>query len=333
MNVALLLLFWNVFEIRIKTYQLIAGLLINFIAFFFVVKFFLETVIFRKIKLLYKVIADAKKSLPGENQQDIILSQSINEIQDDVDQWANQTKQEISSLKSLETYRKKYLGDISHELKTPLFAIQGYLHTLAEGGIYDQKINMKYMRRALKNSERLQYIIEDLELINQLDNNKDILMFQEFDIKKLTDEILQELEVIAQEDGVKLSYKAGADNAYIVFGDREKIRIVISNLVTNSIKYGKPGGLTKLSFYDMDNMILVEISDNGIGIEDKHLKHLFDRFYRVDPSRSRKQGGSGLGLSIVKHIIEAHEGQINVRSTINVGSTFGFTLKKATTQR
>lgn len=292
---------------------------------FLIVGFFLEKYVFRKIKLIYKLIYDSKKDKTIKD----INAESLADVNAKVMEWAESTKQEIATLKSLEEYRKNYVGNISHELKTPIFSIQAYLHTLIEGGLYDENINKDYLQRAADNTERLQNIVEDLDVITKLESGQAELDIKKFDLRELVRDIFLDLKAIAKKKRITLQLKEGASQSFFVLADREAIRQVFTNLIINSIKYGKEGGMTKVSFYDMETEILTEVSDNGIGIEDKHLKHVFDRFYRVDSSRSRKQGGSGLGLSIVKHIIEAHDQNINVRSTHNVGSTFGFTLKKA----
>jgi len=253
---------------------------------------------------------------------------TLEQVNESVSNWAIEREKEISGLKELENYRKNFVGDISHELKTPIFAIQGFLHTLLDGGLYDEKINSKYLKRAAKNTERLQLIVEDLEMINSLESEATNLEIESFNLKDLAKEVIDEIEVLASEKGIEVLFKSGADGEYTVSADREKIRQVLVNLISNSIKYGVENGLTKISFYDMDERILVEIADNGIGIDDKHHKYLFDRFYRAEKSRARNIGGSGLGLSIVKHILEAHGETITVRSTLDLGSTFGFTLKK-----
>jgi len=296
-------------------------LIVNFL----IVRFYLEKYVFRKIKLIYKLILDSKK----EKGNFDLSQESLEDVNTKVMEWAENTKREIASLKSLEEYRKNYVGNISHELKTPIFSIQAYLHTLLEGGLYDENINMDYLRRAADNTDRLQNIIEDLEIITKLESGKAELDIKRFDIKELVGDIFLDVKAMAKKKKITLAFKDGDTQSFFVLADRETIRQVLINLIVNSIKYGREGGTTKVSFYDLDTEILTEVSDNGIGIEEKHLKHVFDRFYRVDSSRSRKQGGSGLGLSIVKHIIEAHDQAINVRSTINIGSTFGFTLKRA----
>lgn len=294
---------------------------------YFVNIFFLEKYIYRKVKLIYKIIHKSKVS--ALDDKDIKLSENILErVEDEVSKWMDTHHKEIQTLKNLEKYRRNFLGNISHELKTPIFSIQGYIHTLLDGGLQDEKINYDYLERAANNVERLQTIVEDLEIIARLENETMVLDIQNFDIKALVLETIEDLEMTANAKTIKLSLKEGAEKNFIVTGDRENIRQVLTNLIVNSIKYGKEDGRTKVGFYDMNDYILVEVSDNGLGIENKHLNHVFDRFYRVDKSRSRNQGGSGLGLSIVKHIIEAHKQTITVRSTKGVGSTFGFTLAK-----
>jgi len=299
--------------------------ILSFIISYCVIRILFESFVFRKIKLIYKVITKSKDSLSSiSDGKDTTLEQ----VNESVSNWAIEREKEISGLKELENYRKNFVGDISHELKTPLFAIQGFLHTLLDGGLYDENINSKYLHRAAKNAERLQLIIEDLEMINSLESESLNLEIESFNLKELAEEVIEEIEVLASEKGIEVLFKTGADKGFIVSADREKIRQVLVNLISNSIKYGTENGKTKISFYDMDESILIEVSDNGIGIEDHHLKYLFDRFYRADKSRARAIGGSGLGLSIVKHILEAHGHSITVRSTLDIGSTFGFTLKK-----
>ncbi len=301
--------------------------LISLISTYVVVRFFFETFIFRKIKLIYKVINQSKRSM-SQNAPFSISEVSFDQVNEEVEEWAKKKESEIEYLTGLESYRRNYLGNISHELKTPIFTITGYLHTLIDGGLYDENINKKYLRRAISNVERLQNIVEDLEVINKLESGAVELDLVKFDLKSLTTEVINDLTMLAADKEITITLKEGASKAFYVEADRENIRQVLNNLVSNSIKYGNEGGTTKIAFYDMADKVLIEVSDDGIGIEEQHLKHLFDRFYRVDSSRSRAQGGSGLGLSIVKHIIEAHQQSINVRSTVGVGSTFGFTLKK-----
>ncbi|MCB0568261.1 MAG: sensor histidine kinase [Phaeodactylibacter sp.] len=291
--------------------------------------FYLRKYIYRKIKVIYKTIHKQKLSPQEKNRSINVRANIIDEVEKQVSEWAEQQHEEIERYKAWAEYRRNFVGDISHELKTPIFNIQGYLHTLLDGAMNDTSVNMKFLSKAAKNLERLHIIVEDLEAISRLESGELILELQAFDIKKLCEEVFEELEIKAAQRNITLEFKEGASQNYRVLADRESIRQVLANLVNNSIKYGMENGRTRVGFYDMDKNILIEVADNGIGIPKKHLDHVFDRFYRVDKSRSREAGGSGLGLSIVKHIIEAHKQTINVRSTPNLGSTFGFTLQKA----
>ena len=289
----------------------------------------LDHYIYRKIKLIYKTIHSQK--VPHEVKREGIDPDRpvIDDVEQEVAEWAENQQEQIDQYERFAEYRRRYVGDISHELKTPIFNIQGYLHTLMDHGYDDKKITKSFIKKAAKNVERLQTIVEDLSAIGRLESGD--LMFdpEPFDIKELAQEVIEEVDLKAREVGITLGFKSGADTGFLVEADRESIRQVLVNLVTNSIKYGNQGGATRFGFYDMDTYILCEVSDNGIGIPEKHLPHVFDRFYRVDKSRSRLKGGSGLGLSIVKHIMEAHQQTINVRSTAGLGSTFGITLEKA----
>lgn len=329
---ALTLIFLGGFKIYLdNNWSVVVVLAILPLVGYFFIKYVLDQFIFRKIKLIYKIISKTKSGRSSNVSVDNLLrASSLDKVNKEVSRWAIETEQEIKSLKKLESYRRNYVGNISHELKTPIFTIQGYLHTLLDGGMYDESVNRKYLERAAANIERLQNIVDDLEVINKLESGGVAFDISNFDIKELAIEVFRDLELIAKKANIELNFKDGAKSPFIVKADRESIRQVLVNLITNSIKYGKEEGYTYISFYDMADKVLVEISDNGIGIDENHLSHLFDRFYRVDPSRSRSQGGSGLGLSIVKHIVEGHEQNINVRSSTGIGSTFGFTLQKGT---
>ena len=317
----------NLIEFQRWVFFVFGGL--SFFAAFFVFRFYLKKYIYRKIKVIYKSIHRQKLSSTQKKDEIDMNADIMQEVEKEVEAWADSQEKEIQQLKTWQEYRRKFLGDISHELKTPIFNIQGFLETLLDGGLEDESINRNYIARAAKNVERLNTIVEDLETISRLESGTLILDMQAFDIKALVGEVFEDLEFKANEAHINLIFKQGADKSYQVVADREYIRQVLMNLLNNSIKYGNKNGTTKVSFYDMDKNILLEVADSGIGIPEKHLKHVFDRFYRVDKSRSREQGGSGLGLSIVKHIMEAHQQTINVRSTIGLGSTFGFTLEKA----
>ena len=298
--------------------------LLTLAACFLISRFLINEFIYRRIKVIYKNISDAKKN----DDQSLSIGDTLEDVENDVSDWAANKNKEIETLKELEEYRRNYIGNVSHELKTPIFNIQGFLHTLIDGGIDDPSVNMAYLQKAARNVERLSSIVQDLDNISKLESGKLTLDLQTFDIQNLVIEVFEDMELKAKTKNIKLSFKEGANHGYRVRADKEQIRQVLTNLLGNSIKYGKQNGQTKISFYDMDKIVLIEVSDNGIGISRHHLKHLFDRFYRVDKSRSRDVGGTGLGLSIVKHIVEAHNQSVHVRSTEGVGSTFGFTLEK-----
>ena len=327
---ALLAMLWKEFEIFAISWASIGLLFASVFVVVFLANYqFIRYYIFRRIKLIYKIIHRHK--LPSDfkaGKLDMSKNILVN-VEKEVDEWAEQNDRDIEELERLATYRRRFIGDVSHELKTPIFNIQGFIHTLLDGAIHDPEVNMQYLQRAAKNVDRLQAIVEDLETINKLESGQMILDLREFDIHDLADEVYADLEMRARERNIRLTYKEGANQHFRVRADKESIRQVLINLVHNSIKYGKEGGVTKISFYDVESYILVEISDNGIGIDPDHLNHVFDRFFRADKHRSREAGGTGLGLSIVKHIIEAHKQTINVRSTQGQGSTFGFTLEKA----
>jgi len=301
----------------------------TFILSFLLFQFTVERFIYRKIKLIYKNIHQLKLKKGQKPKSVDINTDIISEVNKDVEAWAKDQKEEIEYLKNLENYRREFLGNVSHELKTPIFNIQGYIMTLLEGGLEDEKINRTYLERAEKSVERMVNIVEDLEIITQFESGQLILHKEKFDIVELARDTMSGVQYSAEKNNVKLVFKDLYDKPIYVKADKESIQKVISNLLVNSIKYSKQVGETKISFYDMDENILIEVSDNGIGIQQEHLPRLFERFYRVDRSRSREIGGTGLGLSIVKHIIEAHNQTINVRSTAGIGTTFGFTLSKS----
>jgi two-component system phosphate regulon sensor histidine kinase PhoR len=290
---------------------------------------FVKHYIYRRIKLIYKIIHRHKGAGKLSVKKGSLPADKLDEVEKEVHEWAEAREREVEEMEKLAAYRRRFIGDVSHELKTPIFNIQGFIYTLLDGAIHDPNIAVNYLERAAKNVERLEAIVQDLETIDKLESGQMLLDIREFDIRALTDEVFADLERKAAERNIRLCYKEGAAQHFRVRADKEAIRQVLINLVDNSIKYGREGGTTKVSFYDMDTHILLEVSDNGIGIDAKDLPHVFDRFYRVDKSRSREAGGTGLGLSIVKHIVEAHKQTIHVRSNFGQGSTFGLTLEKA----
>lgn len=296
---------------------------------YLVLRYALERFIYNRIKLVYKTIH--RQKLNKDNKRDQLSSihgDIIGKVNEEVENWANDRKEEIDALKKMEVYRREFLGNVSHELKTPLFNLQGFILTLMDGGIHDANINIDFLGKSQKNIERMITIVEDLEVISRLETGEATPLLSNFSITMLVRDVIDLLEPQAAERNIKLMFAAEYNDTMIVRADKEKIRTVLTNLILNSVKYGSPGGRTKISFYDMDENYLIEISDNGVGIEEKHISRLFERFYRVDKHRSRAEGGSGLGLAIVKHIIEAHNQTINVRSAPGIGSTFSFTLQK-----
>jgi len=228
----------------------------------------------------------------------------------------------------LEAYRREFVGNVSHELKTPIFNIQGYILTLLDGGLQDETINLDYLTRASKSVERMISIIEDLDAISQMETGELSLYFEKFDIVALVYELFLGMEMKASSRKINLKFAENYSRAINVSADKNHIRQVITNLIVNSIKYGKNDGTTQVKFTDLYQHVVIEISDNGMGIAKHHLPRIFERFYRVDKGRSRDHGGTGLGLAIVKHIIEAHNQTIDVKSTEGEGTTFIFTLKK-----
>jgi len=303
--------------------------LIAALANYLVFRYFVTIYLQRKIKLIYKTIRAEK--LPASEKRKPFQAQApiFEEIESEVANWVEEQRLEMERQRVLAEYRRNFMGDISHELKTPLFNIQGYIETLLDGAVDEPQVNRNFLRKASKNVERLQTIMYDLDTISRLESGESLLEFTVFEIRELVEEVFEELEIKASTRNITLMFKEGAQQGFKVKADREKIQQVLINLIHNGIKYGTPDGYIKLSFYDMENHILVEVADNGLGIGKEHLPHLFDRFYRVEKSRSRHAGGTGLGLAIVKHILEAHQQTIHVRSTSEKGSTFGFTLEKA----
>lgn len=297
-----------------------------FILVFAVFYLLLEHVVY---KIILRAIHKYRTPLVLYKKRPLISpARTGQEIMDELSGWAWDRKVEIERSKKLELYRKEYLGNVSHELKTPVFNIQGYVLTLLDGALEDPKVNREYLVRAEKSVERMINMIEDLEAISQLETGELTLEMETFDIVSLVKEVFQSQELTATTKGIMFDLRDHSGKPVMVMADRFRIRQVLTNLIVNSIKYGKEYGQTRLAFFDAGENITVEVADNGIGIAPQHINRLFERFYRVDKSRSREQGGTGLGLSIVKHIIEAHGHSISVTSKQGEGSTFSFTLKK-----
>lgn len=303
---------------------------ITFIIAFLVFYYIMERFVYSKIKLIYKLIhhlklgKDLKEAL-GEHVSD----DPINDVQLEVKQWALDKTAEIESLKSQEKYRREFLSNISHEFKTPLFSAQGYLDALQDGLIdEDPELARSFLNKAVNNLERLGFLIKDLDVISKLERGEVPMQFSRFDIADLIAEIIDALELKAAKHEIRLVFKEKYRLHMHVYADREKIAQVLMNLIGNSIKYGKRNGTTDIRIFELHNQALIEITDDGEGIEENNLPRIFERFFRTEQSRSRQIGGSGLGLSIVKHILEAHQQTITVRSTVGMGTTFAFTLKR-----
>ncbi|GDX52890.1 two-component sensor histidine kinase [Bacteroidota bacterium] len=310
-----------------KSEAIIVGVTV-FVTGFAIFFYALQIFIYRKIKLVYKSIHHLKAGKEETSLKEKLNEDPLEMVNKEVMEWEHEKVTEIEQLKKLEVYRKEFVANVTHELKTPLFSIQGYIHTLLDGALEDEAVNKMFLEKASRNVDRLTNLIADLEVITQLESGSYTLEPEVFDIHMLTQDVFDSLEMKANARKILLLFKKGCDHPFYVSADKEKIRQVLINLLDNSIKYGKESGNTVVSFYDMDENILVEVTDDGNGIAEHHLIRLFERFYRADKSRSRDIGGTGLGLSIVKHIIEAHNQTINVRSTVGVGTTFGFTLLK-----
>jgi two-component system phosphate regulon sensor histidine kinase PhoR len=288
----------------------------------------LEKFIYRKIKLIYKLIYQTKATKKEEMYFKYILPQkSIDEVRADVEAWGERRNREIELLRKNEAYRKEFLQNLAHEFKTPIFAIQGYVDTLLSGAMEEEIVRKKFLENTSRNVDRLVNLMNDLDEISRLESGEQLLYKQNFVIQDLVREIYDSLSIKMRERNIHTSIKKGCEAPITVFADKEKIKQVLINLIENATKYGKQNGTIVASIYRTDDKhVLVEISDDGIGIDEEHLHRIFERFYRTDAARSRDKGGTGLGLAICKHIIEAHGQSIHVRSTPDVGTTIGFTL-------
>jgi two-component system phosphate regulon sensor histidine kinase PhoR len=311
-----------------KLFISIIAFLLMLIGTYFLISFVLEWFIYRKIKLIYKFIYQTKASKREETYYKYILPQkSIDEVKEDVEQWAEQRSAEIEILKKNEAYRKEFLQNLAHEFKTPIFAIQGYVDTLLGGALDKPTVNKKFLENAARNIDRMVNLVEDLDEISRLESGEQPLYKEYFIIQDLIREVYESLSIKTGRKNIKASIKKGCEAPISVFADKEKIRQVVINIVSNATKYGKQDGTIVAGIYQTDGRnVLIEFSDDGIGIAEEHLSRIFERFYRTDRGRSRDVGGTGLGLAICKHIIEAHQQTIHVRSKLDVGTTIGFTL-------
>lgn len=293
---------------------------------FFIIQFRVERFIYRRVKRIY----DDVTLLDVSDFQNHPITTDMATLTKEIEKFATNKKLEIETLKIRENYRKEFIGNVSHELKTPLFTVQGYILTLLDGAMEDKAIRKKYLNRAGKGVERLIYIVKDLDMITKLETGDLNLDTEEFDIIELVQNVFDLLEMKAAKKEISLAFDMNYVDPIMVMADKERIQQVLTNLIVNSIKYGRENGTTEISIENLiRNKVIVRVTDNGEGIEKENIPRLFERFYRVDKSRTRKEGGSGLGLSIVKHIIEAHTEKIYVESEYDVGSEFSFTLEKA----
>ena len=306
----------------------VESVLISFIIFglsFFILQLRVRKLFFERIRQIYEDLEFETDSLIKTSP----IDSDMNSFSKDLEEFVKLKRTEIETLKKEGIYRKEFVGNVAHELKTPLFSVQGYISNLLDGAMDDKELLKKYLKRAEKSVDRLTFIIKDLDLITQLESSTLKLKVTSFDILKLTEEIIEDLEISASKRNIKIIFNKNYDKQILVEADKNRIEQVITNLVTNSINYGSEKGTTEISFESNVEKIIVKVNDNGEGISEENMPRLFQRFFRVDVSRSRSQGGSGLGLAIVKHIIDAHNENIYVQSTVGVGSEFSFSLKKS----
>ncbi len=324
----ILTLIASVFLFFIGEFNVLYLLVIEVVVFalcFVVIQYRVERFIYRRVKKIYDDLTLLESSTLSREP----ITTDMRTLTEEIDKFAKDKKLEIEALRIREEYRKEFIGNVSHELKTPLFTVQGYVSTLLEGAAEDEKLRRKYLKRADKGVERLIYIVKDLDMITKLEAGDLRLNIESFDIVDLVRNVFELLEMKASKKNITLAFDQEYEHPIMVKADKEKIQQVLSNLVVNSIKYGHDNGTTEVSIENLiKNKAIVRVTDNGEGIEEEHIPRLFERFYRIDKSGSRKEGGSGLGLAIVKHIIEAHDEKLYIESEFGVGSEFSFTLEK-----
>jgi two-component system phosphate regulon sensor histidine kinase PhoR len=306
--------------------SIVIAILVLFLISFFIIQYRAEHFIYRRLKKIYEDVS----ILDVNDLKRESTTTDIEKLSKSMQKFVEGKRLEIKNLTERDSFRRDFLGNVAHELKTPLFTVQGYILTLMEGAVNDKEIRMKYLERANKGAERLVAVIKDLDMIAKLENDGLKLNIDVFNMLELIQNVFDLLEMKAKKRNLTLQFDKIYEFPVFVKGDIEKIEQVLINLIVNSIKYGKPNGTTIVGVENYnDTKFIIKIIDNGEGIEKEHISRLFERFYRVDQSRSREQGGSGLGLSIVKHIVEAHDENILLKSTYGEGSEFSFTLEKA----
>ena len=320
-------LFVHFFISEVESYLFFIIPFLGAVFVFIIFNFFLKKFIQHRLAILYRSVQTKQENvnLPYLEES---LDEMIENAEERIEQWRKFQTKEILKLKEQEAFRREFLGNLAHELKTPIFSIQGYILTLLEGGLEDDNINQKFLERASVSTDRIVGILDDLDNITKMEDEKFQLKMESFDIVTLAKETFESLELMAQEKNITFLLEDPGEPTFVV-ADREKIGQVLTNLVRNSIAYGNNDGSTTITIFTIDDLTTIAVSDNGIGIEQSELSRLFERFYRVEKSRTRHKGGSGLGLAIVKHIIESHNQKISVKSTPGIGSQFHFSLEKS----
>ena len=322
-----LLFFQLIIPSNIVGINVIVLSILYYLILFLIIRYSIEIYIKLYLERGVKKVLD---ELNEEILKDTYDEKDLEKLTLNLIQKARERTSEINVLKDQENYRREFLGNISHELKTPLFTIQGYILTLVEGAMKDKKVRDKYLKRAAKGVERLIAIVKDLDLITQFESGIKTVDKTDFNVFDLIDNVFELMEFESEKNTISLKYDKDYIEPIFVNADQERILQVLTNLVVNSLKYGIENGFTKVSVEEFNNdKIIIKVADNGEGIDEQHLPRLFERFYRIDKNRSRKKGGSGLGLSIVKHIIEAHQEQIFVKSKLGIGTEFSFTIQKS----
>ena len=308
-----------------KYYFILPLVLLLFLCCFLIIHIRVENFVYLKVKSIYKDLLPKGISIAEDS-----LQKDVEIITNSIQKFAKDSKLEVQLLKEKENYRKEFIGNLAHELKTPFFTVQGYILTLLEGKVKDRKVIKKYLQKASNATDRLGYIIKDVDLITEFERGVTNLKIEKFDLCKLIRDLVDSFEIKMKEKGIEINYEFGNDKSIFVNADNFRITQVMSNLIVNSLNYGVENGTIEIVTKHLSKeKLLVRVIDNGQGIPEDDLPRIFERFYRVDKTRNRQEGGSGLGLAIVKHIVEAHNEIVYVESSLNVGSEFSFTLTKS----
>ena len=316
---------WYV-NVNINILYFVGVFVIVFLTIFYIVIYAIEKFIYNRIKLLYRSaqIFRSKKAL---SEMDLDMrSDVLGEVSKEVAQWMVEQHKTIDQLEEREAFRREFIGNLSHELKTPVFSVQGYILTLLEGGLEDKAINLRFLEKAANGVDRITNLLDDLDAISKLESGQVNIEKERFNFTKLTIQITEELENRARKKKINLKNQIPSEKQLWVYADAGKIGQVLTNLIINAINYGRKDGHILINYHELENKILVEVEDNGIGITEKDAARIFERFYRVEKSRSRQKGGTGLGLAIVKHIIDSHNETVSIRSSLGEGSVFSFSL-------